>query len=87
MPVHIDPEVLCHNCPYPQIELPPIVQEWFLNILLDHPVLHILISLKYEVRYVPHVPENLNASTLVHGGWLDQPHVLFTMLEGDSLMS
>ena len=84
--VDIDSVVIRDDCPYSEIKLPAIVKEWFFNIFLDNPVLSVLVSLKYEIRNVSHVPEYLDASTLVKRGRFDKPHILLTMFEGDSFV-
>ena len=35
--VEVDTEVVSHHSPHADVKLAPVEQEWFFNVLLDHP--------------------------------------------------
>lgn len=85
--VKINPKVICHNRPHPDIELASAVQKWFLYVLLDNPERDCLLLVKDKVNDVLVVSKNLNSSALIKVRWLDQPNVLLAVLERNTFVS
>lgn len=58
-----------------------MIQERFLDVFLNYPVLVLLRLIVNEIVNLSHVFEYLNAFSLIHGSRLDQPHVLSAMFK------
>ena len=70
-----------HEAEHPNVELPPLEQQWLLNILLNNP-LRVSWLLFKEVGYISYFGEHLDAAPLVQGRWLQNPEVLLAVLLG-----
>jgi len=69
MLVHEYVEVGSHQHPYSYIKLPPVVKQWFLYILLSHPVRVESLLGKYTLKLI-NSSEQLYSPSLVFVGWL-----------------
>jgi hypothetical protein len=78
--VEVDTEVVGNEGPDTDIKLASVVQKGFLDVLLNDPVLVDVVLLIDELVDVSHIFKNLDAATLVHGCWFDEPHVLGAVL-------
>ena len=58
-------EIISHSCPYAYVEFPGLVQEGFLDILLNHPERLFLVLLEDEFRDVLQFAKHFNALALV----------------------
>ena len=84
--VYINAEVLSHYRPDSEVELATLEKKRVLNIFLNDPALRLRILCKDELIDITQVPEEFDSFPLIQRSWLDEPHVLLTVLDWDSLL-
>jgi hypothetical protein len=77
--VKVNLYVVSDQYPLTNIEFTSTVQKRPFDVLLDNPDVDAIIFLEDLLHNIAHVPENLNASTLIQTCWLRKPHVLRTV--------
>ena len=84
--VYINAEVLSHNRPDSEVELATLEKKRVLNIFLNDPALRLRILCKDELIDIAQVPEEFDSFPLIQRSWLDEPHVLLTVLDWDAFL-
>ena len=70
--IHENVDIRGHYHPHADIEFPPLVQEWLLDIFLRHPLRVVRLVVHQTLEFLER-PEDLDASSAVQIGRLQQP--------------
>ena len=73
------------KCPNSDVELPPFVEQWPLDVLLNNQVSKVLV-LVYQLTDAIEVIQDVNALALESVRWFDYPYVLLAVFGGSSLI-